>query len=62
MTISKNMTDDEMIGFVCYLSKTLPEHQRKELAILLMSTTLSDMAVEQVAGFMVGIKERKYDC
>ena len=35
----------------------LPEYKRKEIAILLISTTLDPMSVEQVAGYMAGIAD-----
>ena len=50
------MNDEEMIKLVYSLAK-LDEHRRKELAILLLSTTLNPVAVEQTAGFMVGIAD-----
>ena len=52
------MSDEEMIQLVCMLSE-LDEFQRKQIAILLMSTTLNPLSVEEVAGFMVGIAEEK---
>ena len=33
----------------------------KEIAILILSTTLFPPNVEQIAGFMVGLNERKQD-
>ena len=50
------MNDEEMIKLVYSLAE-LDEHRRKELAILLLSTTLNPLAVEQTAGFMVGIAD-----
>ena len=50
------MNDEEMIKLVYSLAK-LDEYQRKELAIILLSTTLNPLAVEQLAGFMVGISD-----
>ena len=52
------MSDEEMIQLVCMLSE-LDEFQRKQIAILLVSTTLNPLSVEEVAGFMVGIAEEK---
>tara|TARA_R100001198_G_C5093697_1_gene129236 strand:- start:57 stop:230 length:174 start_codon:yes stop_codon:yes gene_type:complete len=50
------MNDEEMIKLVYSLAE-LDEYRRKELAILLMSTTLNPLSVEQTAGFMVGIAD-----
>ena len=50
------MDDEEMINTVIALSR-LDEYRRKEIAILLLSTTLNPLSVEQTAGFMVGISE-----
>tara|TARA_R100000458_G_scaffold48889_1_gene48205 strand:+ start:3061 stop:3237 length:177 start_codon:yes stop_codon:yes gene_type:complete len=50
------MDDEEMINTVLELLR-LEEYRRKEIAILLMSTTLNPISVEQLAGFMVGINE-----
>ena len=46
------MKDKEMLELINKLTE-LPEYRRKEIAILLMSTTLNSEAVEQLAGFMV---------
>ena len=46
------MEDKEMMELISKLTE-LPEYRRKEIAILLMSTTLNSEAVEQLAGFMV---------
>ena len=54
------MTDEEMLQVVEMIG-TLNEHQRKEIAILILSTTLFPPNVEQTAGFMVGLNERKQD-
>ena len=54
--VDTSMTDEEMIKLVYSLAK-LDEYQRKELAIILLSTTLNPLAVEQLAGFMVGISD-----
>ena len=43
----------DMANFIC----ELPEYRRKELAILILSSTLNNQAVEQLAGFMVGLSE-----
>tara|TARA_R100001594_G_scaffold89553_2_gene123999 strand:+ start:288 stop:725 length:438 start_codon:yes stop_codon:yes gene_type:complete len=51
-----SMNDEEMMKLVYSLAE-LDEHRRKELAILLLSTTLNPLAVEQTAGFMVGIAD-----
>ena len=50
------MNDQEMIELVYSLTH-LPEYKRKEIAILLISTTLDPMSVEQVAGYMAGIAD-----
>tara|TARA_R100000541_G_scaffold38350_1_gene46181 strand:- start:1901 stop:2080 length:180 start_codon:yes stop_codon:yes gene_type:complete len=50
------MNDQEMIELVYSLTH-LPEYKRKEIAILLISTTLNPMSVEQVAGYMAGIAD-----
>ena len=50
------MNDQEMIELVYSLTH-LPECKRKEIAILLISTTLNPMSVEQVAGYMAGIAD-----
>jgi uncharacterized membrane protein YgcG len=50
------MNDQEMIELVYSLTH-LPEQKRKEIAILLISTTLNPMSVEQVAGYMAGIAD-----
>ena len=39
----------------------LEEYRRKELAILIMSTTLNPEAVEQLAGFMSGMADVKIE-
>ena len=54
------MTDEEMLQLI-EMIKTLNEHQRKEIAILILSTTLFPPSVEQTAGFMVGLNERKQE-
>ena len=54
------MTDEEMLQVVEMIG-TLNEHQRKEIAILILSTTLFPPSVEQTAGFMVGLNERKQE-
>jgi hypothetical protein len=54
------MTDEEMLQMVQMIS-TLNEHQRKEIAILILSTTLFPPNVEQIAGYMVGLNERKQE-
>ena len=54
------MTDEEMLQIVEMIG-TLNEHQRKEIAILILSTTLVPPNVEQIAGFMVGLNERKQE-
>ena len=51
------MTDEEMLQLI-EMIKTLNEQQRKEIAILILSTTLFPPSVEQTAGFMVGLNER----
>ena len=50
------MNDQEMIELVYSLTH-LPEQKRKEIAILLISTTLNPMSVDQVAGYMAGIAD-----
>tara|TARA_R110002167_G_scaffold312127_2_gene517832 strand:+ start:535 stop:705 length:171 start_codon:yes stop_codon:yes gene_type:complete len=52
------MEDEEMIKLI-YSLVNLDEYRRKEIAILLMSTTLNPLSVEQLAGFMVGLSEEK---
>ena len=54
------MTDEEMHQLI-EMIKTLNEQQRKEIAILILSTTLYPPNVEQTAGFMVGLNERKQE-
>ena len=49
------MNDQEMIELVYSLTH-LPEYKRKEIAILLISTTLNPMSVEQVAGYMLELQ------
>jgi len=58
LSLEKIMSDEEMIQLICMLSE-LDEFKRKQIAILLMSTTLNPLSVEEVAGFMVGIAEEK---
>ena len=50
------MTDEEMLKLI-EMIKILNEQQRKEIAILILSTTLFPPSVEQTAGFMVGLNE-----
>jgi Lhr-like helicase len=54
------MTDKQILELIYSLSK-LDEYKRKEIAILLLSTTLNPFAVEQLAGFMVGLNESVED-
>ena len=54
------MTDKQILELIYSLSK-LDEYKRKEIAILLLSTTLNPLAVEQLAGFMVGLNESVED-
>jgi|TARA_R110000787_G_scaffold252020_4_gene357524 hypothetical protein len=49
-----NMEDKEMMELISKLAE-LPEYRRKEIAILLMSTTLNYEAVEYLAGYMVRV-------
>ena len=37
--------------------RILPTNRRKQIAILLLSTTINPLAVEELAGFMVGLNE-----
>ena len=50
------MSDKEMLELIYSLSK-LDEYKRKQIAIILLSTTLNPLAVEELAGFMVGLNE-----
>ena len=50
------MNDKEMLELVFSLSE-LDEYRRKQIAILLLSTTISTLSVEKLAGFMVGLNE-----
>jgi hypothetical protein len=50
------MDDKELIELI-YRLNDLPEYRRKEIAILLMSTTLNPLAQEQLAGYMAGISD-----
>ena len=52
------MNDNQMIELAHSISG-LEEYRRKELAILIMSTTLNPEAVEQLAGFMSGMADVK---
>tara|TARA_Y100000356_G_scaffold54563_1_gene43990 strand:+ start:103 stop:348 length:246 start_codon:yes stop_codon:yes gene_type:complete len=54
--MEKNMNDKEMLELVYSLSE-LDEYRRKQIAILLLSTTINPLAVEELAGFMVGLNE-----
>ena len=50
------MTDKEMLELVSSLSK-LDEYRKKQIVLLLLSTTLNTFAAEELAGFMVGLSE-----
>ena len=50
------MTNEQIIKLVLSLSE-LEEYKRKEIAILLLSTTLNPLSIEQLAGFMAGIND-----
>ena len=45
-----------MLELVFSLSE-LDEYRRKQIAIQLLSTTISPLSVEKLAGFMVGLNE-----
>ena len=51
-----DMSAEEIVRLVFHLSQK-DEFIRKQIAILLLSTTLNDLAVEETAGFMVGMSE-----
>jgi hypothetical protein len=50
------MTDKEMLELVYSLNK-LDEYRKKQIVLLLLSTTLNTFAAEELAGFMVGLSE-----
>jgi len=50
------MNDKQLIDMAHFICE-LPEYRRKELVILILSSTLNNQAVEQLAGFMVGLSE-----
>ena len=50
------MTNEQIIKLVLSLLE-LEEYKRKEIAILLLSTTLNPLSIEQLAGFMAGIND-----
>lgn len=52
------MSDKEMLQLIMSLME-LSEEKRKEICILLMSTTLLNSAhIEQTAGYMVGLSDQ----
>ncbi len=52
------MNDEEMLQLIMSLMQ-LDEERRKEICIILMSTTLLDSAhIEQTAGYMVGLSDQ----
>ena len=52
------MNDKEMLQLIMSLCE-LSEEKRKEICILLMSTTLLDSEhIEQTAGYMVGLSDQ----
>jgi len=51
----EKITEEEIIHLVYHLRDTLLEYERKELAILLLSTTLGNMSNHRVAEDMVAI-------
>jgi len=58
MTWENEIDNEEMIDIV-YRLQGLPEYRRKEIAILLMHSTLNGYASEQLAGFAAGLAEIK---
>jgi hypothetical protein len=58
MSWENEIDNEEMINIVCRL-QGLPEYRRKEIAILLMHSTLNGYASEQLAGFAAGLAEIK---
>ncbi len=50
------MEDKEMLELVNSLSK-LDEYRKKQIILLLLSTTLNTYAAKELAGFMVGLSE-----
>ena len=54
------MNDEEMLKLI-YSLLHLNEYRRKELAILLMASTLNPLAVENLAKYMVGLSEEKHE-
>ena len=54
------MSDKELLQLVYSLAH-LDEYRRKQIAILLISTTLTDHAVEEIAGYMVGLADNLND-
>jgi len=52
------MNDEEMLQLIMSLMQ-LDKERRKEICIILMSTTLLDSAhIEQTAGYMVGLSDK----
>ena len=58
MTWENEIDNAEMIKIVSKL-QGLPEYRRKEIAILLMHSTLNGYASEQLAGFAAGLAQVK---
>jgi hypothetical protein len=54
------MNDEEMLKLI-YSLLHLNEYRRKELAILLMASTLNPLAVENLAKYMVGLSKEKHE-
>tara|TARA_R110002051_G_scaffold11217_1_gene41125 strand:- start:1182 stop:1400 length:219 start_codon:yes stop_codon:yes gene_type:complete len=52
------MNDKELMAMAHFICD-LPEYRRKELAILILSSLLNSLAVEQLAGFMVGLADKR---
>jgi hypothetical protein len=49
--------DDKKLIELIYELNDLPEYRRKQIAILLMSTTLNPIPQKQIAGWMAGISD-----
>ena len=54
------MNDRQLVDMAHYICE-LPVYRRKELAILILSSTLNTEAVEQLAGYMVGLSELRQE-
>lgn len=58
MSFENEIDNEEMIEIVSKL-QGLHEYRRKEIAILLMHSTLNGYASEQLAGFAAGLAQVK---